>query len=79
LNKEVLRKKILEHFKLNRFRGKMAKGGSVGKDRNFIVKIDLYERYVGNTNKKKIKIKAKNIYDLFEKLNKKSGDISYYI
>ena len=30
LNKEVLRKKILEYFKLNRFRGKMAKGGGVG-------------------------------------------------
>ena len=58
----------------------MAKGGEVGKSRDFIVKIDLYEKYKdGSDFKKEMKLKAKNIYDLFEKLYNKNTGISYYI
>ena len=58
---------------------KLAKGGSVGDiKRSFIVKIDTYERY-DESKKIKLRIQAKSIFDLFEKLNKKSSDISYYL
>ena len=58
---------------------KMAKGGYVGDiKRSFIVKIDIYERY-DESKKIKLRIQAKSIFDLFEKLNKKSSDISYYL
>ena len=33
LNKEILRKRILEYFKLTRFRGRMKEGGSVGRSK----------------------------------------------
>jgi hypothetical protein len=57
---------------------KMATGGGVEKIRNFIVKVDVYDRY-NEGDKIKFKIKAKSIFDLLDKLNKKSGDIGYYL
>ena len=70
LNKEVLRKRILEYFKLNRFRGRMKTGGSIGD--NHTVTLETFEIYMP---KFQTYLKSKNIK--FKKHNN-SQEVDYY-